>query len=762
MLLQFLGGPAAAAAAAASLGGAAASLMPNTAGMLNATLSSSHGVGGVSDHVGVGVGGGGVGSLFGANQAYVISVLLVVVGSMLTYFRQTVASLYSFVLNQFMVTVTIPRSELAYDWMTKFLHDYHQFASNDQNDHSNDVAASASSAYASAASPRSKQRKGKGKGKDQGVEFDEAASFRNLSSFLPSMSSYLTSQSYNLVVEQDDEDAAAEAASARYGYQSLSSSDTTTTASGKKIQPGHIVFKHGPGMHVLFYKRHVVWVQCSGPSFDDAGSSSGGGGGGRRGGNGGAAIFTSSLGSLTLTTYGRNKKVLHDLIVDAMQHSMNKDQSSTVIYTLDSYHGSGWMRAVSRAPRDMNSVILDGRLAETLVDDVKEFFNSREWYYNLGIPYRRAYLFYGPPGTGKTSFVTALAGQLNLSVCTLALTDRCLSDNYLNSMLRTAPANSLILLEDIDAAFGSREGDDDDDDDEERRFNHGRQRSNITFSGLINALDGVQASTGRIFVLTTNYKDRLDPALIRAGRVDVQVEFKLASYQQVVRIFNKFFPNAEQELDEERARRAAGGDPQVTFGSGSTQTWSVSDAVLNSTKSLAAQFADALVDVPVSMAELQRHFLFNKQNALRSMACVADLVSFSTQRAEEQVKRDARKASKLEEKRLQREVTKAEQAERRAKMKEKVEELRNSKTAAPAQAPAAESDGTSTAASTAAAADASASNAAQPSASSDANVAAANTQPSIALKLVEAEPDSIDSLPTQLTLNLERAASASA
>lgn len=73
-----------------------------------------------------------------------------------------------------------------------------------------------------------------------------------------------------------------------------------------------------------------------------------------------------------------------------------------------------------------------------------------------GIPYRRGYLLHGPPGCGKSSFITALAGELEFGICVLNLSERGLSDDRLNHLLSIAPQNSIILLEDIDAAFTSR------------------------------------------------------------------------------------------------------------------------------------------------------------------------------------------------------------------------------------------------------------------------------------------------------------------
>jgi len=91
-----------------------------------------------------------------------------------------------------------------------------------------------------------------------------------------------------------------------------------------------------------------------------------------------------------------------------------------------------------------------------MIDDIKNFQKSGDWYVNKGVPYRRGYILHGPPGTGKTSFVSAVAARLNLNICYLNLSSRSLDDDTLNTLLNKSPLNSIILLEDIDAIFVDR------------------------------------------------------------------------------------------------------------------------------------------------------------------------------------------------------------------------------------------------------------------------------------------------------------------
>lgn len=98
-------------------------------------------------------------------------------------------------------------------------------------------------------------------------------------------------------------------------------------------------------------------------------------------------------------------------------------------------------------------------------------------------------------------FSTALAGELDYSICVLNLSDRGLSDDRLNHLLSVAPQQSIILLEDVDAAFISRK-------DTAAMKSAYEGLSRVTFSGLLNTLDGVASTEARILFMTTNYLER--------------------------------------------------------------------------------------------------------------------------------------------------------------------------------------------------------------------------------------------------------------
>uniref|UniRef100_A0A673B089 Mitochondrial chaperone BCS1 n=1 Tax=Sphaeramia orbicularis TaxID=375764 RepID=A0A673B089_9TELE len=231
----------------------------------------------------------------------------------------------------------------------------------------------------------------------------------------------------------------------------------------------------------------------------------------------------------------------------ARELALKQEEGRTVMYTA---MGAEWRPfGFPRRRRPLSSVVLERGVAERIVDDVKEFIGNPKWYTDRGIPYRRGYLLFGPPGCGKSSFITALAGELGYSICLMSLSDRTLSDDRLNHLLSVAPQQSIILLEDVDAAFSSRELTPMDNP----LAYQGMGR--LTFSGLLNSLDGVASSEARIVFMTTNYIDRLDAALIRPGRVDLKQYIGHCTHWQLSEMFRRFYPDrpgAEAQLFAQR------------------------------------------------------------------------------------------------------------------------------------------------------------------------------------------------------------------
>lgn len=243
--------------------------------------------------------------------------------------------------------------------------------------------------------------------------------------------------------------------------------------------------------------------------------------------------------TVTLTSLGKNKELYFEILEEARRMALTRNEGKTVMYTA---MGPDWRPfGHPRKIRPLGSVVLDKGITEKLVADIRDFLRASQWYGDRGIPYRRGYLLYGPPGCGKSSFITALAGELNFGICVLNLSERGLTDDRLNHLLAVAPQNSIILLEDIDAAFASRE-------DTPRVAAAYEGLNRLTFSGLLNCLDGVASTEARIVFMTTNHLERLDPALVRPGRVDLKEYIGYCTEHQLEEMFKRFYMTDRPEL----------------------------------------------------------------------------------------------------------------------------------------------------------------------------------------------------------------------
>ena len=236
--------------------------------------------------------------------------------------------------------------------------------------------------------------------------------------------------------------------------------------------------------------------------------------------------------TLTLTTLSSCRHLFPVLLSEARTLAEKSTEGKTVVYTA---WGVEWRPfGKPRRKRELPSVVLAQDVSERIEHDLRGFLGRGKWYAERGIPYRRGYLLHGPPGSGKTSFIQALAGALSYNICLLNLSERGLTDDKLNHLLGLVPERSFVLLEDIDSAFNRR-----------AQTSEDGFKGSVTFSGLLNALDGVASSEERVIFMTTNHFGKLDPALIRPGRVDVQELLDDAAGEQAQRLFVKFYGGSE-------------------------------------------------------------------------------------------------------------------------------------------------------------------------------------------------------------------------
>ena len=247
-----------------------------------------------------------------------------------------------------------------------------------------------------------------------------------------------------------------------------------------------------------------------------------------------------------LTALGRSRSLFTNFLAEAQEHAEAKQELTTTVYT---NWGTEWRPfGAPRRRRPLHSVVLDEGVSEHVLRDVQERVESPNGALIAAYRIGAAISCTAPSRMRQVLLCRRIGGELGYDICVLNLSDAGLTDDRLAHALSTTPPTSLILLEDVDAAFVQREA---------AEGAPGRRRqSMVTFSGLLNALDGVAAGEERILFMTTNHIEKLDPALIRPGRVDVIHHIGYASRAQCVHMFLKFFPT-ETRLAELFAASAA-------------------------------------------------------------------------------------------------------------------------------------------------------------------------------------------------------------
>jgi SpoVK/Ycf46/Vps4 family AAA+-type ATPase len=199
-----------------------------------------------------------------------------------------------------------------------------------------------------------------------------------------------------------------------------------------------------------------------------------------------------------------------------------------------------WDHIYLKHPVTFDTLAMDPAKKKEIMDDLDAFRKGKEYYARVGKAWKRGYLLYGPPGTGKSSMIAAMANYLNYDIYDVELT--VVRQNHdLRKLLVEITDKSIIIIEDIDCSLdltGERRrrrkerrsssssggGSVSDDDD---------KPSKVTLSGLLNFVDGLWSACGseRIVVLTTNHVDKLDPALIRRGRMDKHIEMSYCCFE---------------------------------------------------------------------------------------------------------------------------------------------------------------------------------------------------------------------------------------
>lgn len=295
----------------------------------------------------------------------------------------------------------------------------------------------------------------------------------------------------------------------------------------------------------------------------------------------------SSNPCIQITMRGQDMNLLKSFIQEWIDTHFEKEYGKLTIYKCvpTRYEGFEWRTVGSKELRSFESVILKEGQKEHILKDIQTFRRREHWYSIRGIPYRRGYLLYGPPGTGKTSLVQSVASKVNMNVAIISLSGSMDDENF-NVLLQEVPRNSILVMEDIDHCVIKDPNSEND-----------TSSAKISMSGLLNALDGVVAQEGSMVFMTCNDVTRLQPALLRPGRIDMKMELGYADKTQISKMFWRFMGEDDIVSSE---------DPEVE-----TEEKKKKLEPSDELKDLAEKFTDLIPDLQVTPAELQNFFIMN-------------------------------------------------------------------------------------------------------------------------------------------------------
>lgn len=271
----------------------------------------------------------------------------------------------------------------------------------------------------------------------------------------------------------------------------------------------------------------------------------------------------------------------HETFDNLSQHVINQFAKSKVedvwVQKIYTHENIGWKETVlEKNKRKFTTVVMKNNKNIEIGDTLRHFNESEDWHVERGIPYKKTFLFYGPPGTGKTSMIKAIVNELQRHIHYLNLSVIKNDNELIGLMSRINFKETVLVIEDIDAqgklvhkrskefAQTSQQptdkpvSPDQTSNQAQTQSNNGqthnqtqepnkKEEPTVTLSCLLNQLDGINNNHGMVAILTTNFPEILDEALVRDGRVDEKIFFDYVDHDQIYNMFVNFY-NGKNEV----------------------------------------------------------------------------------------------------------------------------------------------------------------------------------------------------------------------
>ena len=228
--------------------------------------------------------------------------------------------------------------------------------------------------------------------------------------------------------------------------------------------------------------------------------------------------------------------------------------------------------------RSFNNIYFEEK--DNIIQQLDFFLNNKEWYDNHGIPHTLGLLLHGVPGCGKTSTIKAIANKTRRHILDIPLS-RIKTYHELMTVFNCFEINQkdipidqrIYVFEDFDCLSDivkkrNQKKDFKKDVQKDNKFDQNQEKLDkiinhinsddnktfslykndkdelLTLSHILNVFDGILEMPGRIIIITSNFPDKIDEALLRPGRIYRKIEFKKSSSKILKQIISDFYTSS--------------------------------------------------------------------------------------------------------------------------------------------------------------------------------------------------------------------------
>ena len=256
-------------------------------------------------------------------------------------------------------------------------------------------------------------------------------------------------------------------------------------------------------------------------------------------------------------------KTIDHFLEEAQSFLQNKTRSLCIFRTaLNSYNTVYLKEHPFDTTKSFDNLFFSDK--ERLLKRVDMFMNREDIYQRIGMPYTLGILLHGPPGTGKTSCIKALARYMDrnpiIIPCSRISTYTDLMNFLYNDHLsqQNIPMEKrLYILEEIDCGHWANiirkrtpEIIMDTEKEDPKLPISSKIEPTLTLGQLLEIMDGIFEMPGRVIIFTSNHPEIIDPALLRPGRIDLNIRMDFLRRSDVRKYYEHWF---ETQMSEEMA-----------------------------------------------------------------------------------------------------------------------------------------------------------------------------------------------------------------